>query len=93
MLFARRGCRDRPGQEDRRGALQKGLCRGPLVGGTFVQRPELFKAVVCMVPLLDIGKPVYYYENTEGGHAAAAKLNQRAYMSALNYAYLWMMLQ
>jgi prolyl oligopeptidase len=137
---------------------------GLLVGGTFVQRPELFKAVVCMVPLLDMkrynkllagnswmaeygnpdtddweyiqtwspyhnlsedkdypkvffatstrddrvhpgharkmvarmlemGKPVYYYENTEGGHAAAANLNQRAYMSALNYAYLWMMLR
>jgi prolyl oligopeptidase len=137
---------------------------GLLVGGTFVQRPELFRAVVCMVPLLDMkrynkllagnswmaeygnpdtddweyiqtwspyhnlhegkdypkvffatstrddrvhpgharkmvarmlemGKPVYYYENTEGGHAAAANLNQRAYMSALNYAYLWMMLQ
>jgi prolyl oligopeptidase len=137
---------------------------GLLVGGTFVQRPELFKAVVCLVPLLDMkrynkllagnswmaeygdpdtddweyiqtwspyhnlsegkdypkvffatstrddrvhpgharkmvarmlemGKPVYYYENTEGGHAAAANLNQRAYMSALNYAYLWMMLR
>lgn len=137
---------------------------GLLVGGTFVQRPELFKAVVCLVPLLDMkrynkllagnswmaeygnpdtddweyiqkwspyhnlnedtdypkvffatstrddrvhpgharkmvarmlemGKPVYYYENTEGGHAAAANLNQRAYMAALNYAYLWMMLE
>jgi prolyl oligopeptidase len=137
---------------------------GLLVGGTFTQRPELFKAVVCMVPLLDmkrynkllagnswmaeygdpdtddweyiktwspyhnlhknrdypkvffatstrddrvhpgharkmvarmqeLGKPVYYYENTEGGHAAAANLNQRAYMAALNYAYLWMMLR
>ncbi|MDH3785754.1 MAG: prolyl oligopeptidase family serine peptidase, partial [Acidobacteriota bacterium] len=137
---------------------------GLLVGGTFVQRPELFKAVVCLVPLLDMkrynkllagnswmaeygnpdtddwnyiktwspyhnldkktdypqvffatstrddrvhpaharkmvarmlamGKPVYYYENTEGGHAAAANLNQRAYMSALNFAYLWKMLR
>lgn len=137
---------------------------GLLVGGTFVQRPELFKAVVCMVPLLDMkrynkllagnswmaeygnpdtddweyiqkwspyhnlnkkktypkvffttstrddrvhpaharkmvarmlemGKPVYYYENTEGGHAAAANLNQRAYMTSLSYAYLWMMLE
>ena len=27
---------------------------GLLVGGTFVQRPELFKAVVCQVPLLDM---------------------------------------
>jgi prolyl oligopeptidase len=137
---------------------------GLLVGGTFTQRPELFKAVVCLVPLLDMqrynkllagnswmaeygdpdtddweyiktwspyhnlhkskdypkvffatstrddrvhpgharkmvarmqemGKPVYYYENTEGGHAAAANLNQRAYMSALNFAYLWKMLK
>jgi len=137
---------------------------GLLVGGSFVQRPELFNAVVCQVPLLDMkrynkllagaswmaeygnpdtddwdyiktwspyhnldknadypevffytstrddrvhpgharkmvakmtdmGKKVYYYENTEGGHAAGANLNQRAYSWALTYAYLWMMLE
>jgi prolyl oligopeptidase len=33
-----------------RGGSQGGL----LVGGTFVQRPELFNAVVCAVPLLDM---------------------------------------
>jgi len=137
---------------------------GLLVGGSFVQRPELFKAVVCQVPLLDMkrynkllagaswmaeygnpdtddweyiktwspyqnldpkenypkvffwtntrddrvhpaharkmvakmtdmDKPVYYYENTEGGHGSGANLNQRAYTSALEYAYLWMMLR
>lgn len=137
---------------------------GLLVGGTFVQRPELFNAVVCQVPLLDMkrynkllagaswmaeygnpdtddwqyikewspyqnldadkdypkvlfttstrddrvhpgharkmvakmtdmGKPVYYFENTEGGHSAAANLNQRAHMWALTYAYLWKMLK
>jgi prolyl oligopeptidase len=137
---------------------------GLLVGGTFTQRPELFGAVVCQVPLLDMkrynkllagaswmaeygnpdtedwdnymqywspyqnldadtdyprvffttstrddrvhpgharkmvakmldmDKPVYYYENTEGGHSAAANLNQRAYMWALTYSYLWKML-
>ncbi len=137
---------------------------GLLVGGAFVQRPDLFKAVVCAVPLLDMkrynkllagaswmgeygnpdtddwdymklwspyqnldpeadypevffwtntrddrvhpaharkmvakmtdmGHKVYYYENTEGGHAAGANLNQRAYTDALEYAYLWMMLR
>ncbi|MCU0303903.1 MAG: prolyl oligopeptidase family serine peptidase [Thermoanaerobaculales bacterium] len=136
---------------------------GLLVGGSFVQRPELFKAVVCQVPLLDmkryskllagaswmaeygdpdtddweyiktwspyhnldpeasypevffytstrddrvhpgharkmvakmtdLGHKVYYYENTEGGHAAGANLEQRAYSWALSFAYLWMML-
>jgi len=136
---------------------------GLLVGACFVQRPELFKAVVCQVPLLDMkryshllagnswmaeygnpdtddwnymqkwspyqnldpnktypkvffytstrddrvhpgharkmvmkmtdmNKPVYYYENTEGGHSAGANLNQSAYMWALTYAYLWKML-
>lgn len=136
---------------------------GLLVGGCFVQRPELFRAVVCQVPLLDMKryshllagnswmaeygnpdtddwnymqkwspyqnldpnktypkvffytstrddrvhpgharkmvmkmtdmkKPVYYYENTEGGHSAGANLNQSAYMWALTYAYLWKML-
>lgn len=137
---------------------------GLLVGACFVQRPELFQAVVCQVPLLDMqrynkllagaswmaeygnpdtadwdyiktwspyhnldqnkgyprvffctstrddrvhpgharkmvarmtdmGKPVYYYENTEGGHGMAANLSQRAYMWALTYAYLWKMLR
>lgn len=136
---------------------------GLLVGGAFVQRPELFEAAVCQVPLLDMkrynkllagaswmseyGNPdtddwdyiqtwspyhnlapeadypevffftstrddrvhpgharkmvakmtdmdqkVYYYENTEGGHAAGANLNQRAYVWALTFSYLWMML-
>jgi len=137
---------------------------GLLVGGAFVQRPDLFRAVVCAVPLLDMkrynkllagaswmgeygnpdtsdweymklwspyqnldpeqeyprvffwtntrddrvhpgharkmvakmtdmGKPVLYYENTEGGHASGANLNQRAYTDALSWAYLWMMLR
>ncbi|MDA0347145.1 MAG: prolyl oligopeptidase family serine peptidase [Verrucomicrobia bacterium] len=41
----------------------------------------------------EYGKPVYYYENTEGGHGGGANLNQRAYTAALSYAYLWMMLR
>ena len=136
---------------------------GLLVGGTFVQRPDLFEAVVCQVPLLDMkrynkllagaswmaeygnpdtadwdyiktwspyqnvradadypevffftstrddrvhpgharkmvakmtdmGHRVYYYENTEGGHAAGANLKQQAYVWALTFAYLWKML-
>jgi len=134
---------------------------GLLVGTVFTRRPELFNAVVCKVPLLDmkryskllagaswmaeygdpddprmweyirgyspyhnllagkryprvffatstrddrvhpgharkmvarmteLGHPVLYYENTEGGHAGAANNEQRAYMTALEYAYLW----
>ena len=144
--------------------IQGGSQGGLLVGGAFVQRSDLFKAVVCQVPLLDMkrynkllagaswmaeygnpdtddwdyiktwspyqnldpqksyprvffwtntrddrvhpgharkmvakmtdmGKPVYYYENTEGGHGSGANLSQRAYTSALEYAYLWMMLE
>jgi len=144
--------------------VEGGSQGGLLVGGAFVQRPDLFKAVVCAVPLLDMkrynkllagaswmgeygnpdtddweymklwspyqnldpdaeyprvffwtntrddrvhpaharkmvakmtdmGKPVLYYENTEGGHASGANLRQRAYTGALTYAYLWMMLR
>ncbi|QXD22355.1 prolyl oligopeptidase family serine peptidase [Opitutia bacterium ISCC 51] len=43
--------------------------------------------------LQEYGKPVYYYENTEGGHGGGANLNQRAYTAALSYAYLWKMLR
>src|SRR5262249_31800051 len=137
---------------------------GLLVGACFTQRPELYTAVACQVPLLDMkrynhmlagaswmaesgnpdtddwnyiqkwspsqnldpkktypkvffytntrddrvhpgharkmvakmtdmNKPVYYYENTEGGHSGGANLNQRAYSSALTYAYFWKMLR
>lgn len=138
---------------------------GLLVGAVFTQRPELFNAVVCQIPLLDMkrynkllagaswmaeygnpdipeewayiqkyspyhnvfpdkkypqvffytstkddrvhpgyarkmvakmedmGHKVYYYENTEGGHAAAVTNRQRALKEALTYTYLWMQLK
>lgn len=37
----------------------------------------------------ELGYPVLYFENTEGGHAGAATLDSRAAMSALEYRYLW----
>ena len=39
--------------------------------------------------MLSFGKSVYYYENTEGGHAASANLKQKAKMTALSYAFLF----
>jgi prolyl oligopeptidase len=139
---------------------------GLLMGAAFTQRPDLFNAVVCQVPLLldmkrynkllagaswmaEFGDPdiaeewayiskyspyhnlslekkypqvffctstkddrvhpgharkmaakmegmgckVYYYENTEGGHAAAATNRQLALRAALSYSYLWMQLK
>ena len=140
--------------------IQGGSNGGLLTGVAFTHRPDLFNAVVCQVPLLDMkrytkllaghswiaeygdpekagiwnfwkdwspyhnvrkdadyptvlfttstkddrvhpgharkmvarmktqGHPVLYYENIEGGHAGAANLKQRAYASALAYAYL-----
>ena len=137
---------------------------GLLVGVGFTQRPDLYNAVVCAVPLLDMkryhkllagaswmaeygnpdipeeweyiskyspyqnvkkgmdypevffytstrddrvhpgharkmvakmsdmGYKVYYYENTEGGHAGASTNEQRAKMAALQYSYLQMKL-
>ncbi len=42
--------------------------------------------------MLDLGYPVFLYENIEGGHSGAADENQRAYINALEMAYLWLML-
>lgn len=39
--------------------------------------------------LEDLGFPVIYYENLEGGHAGASNNPQTAFFTALNYAYLW----
>ncbi len=149
-----------PGRLGIEGGSQGGL----LVGQAFTARPDLFGAVVCAVPLLDMkryhkllagaswmseygnpdlpeewafirtwspyhkldakadyprifyytstrddrvhpgharkmvakmiamDKPVYYYENTEGGHAAGTNNAQRAHMWALAFSYLWKML-
>jgi prolyl oligopeptidase len=134
---------------------------GLLVGNMLTMRPDLFDAIVCQVPLLDMrrysrllagaswiaeygdpdnpdewqlireyspyhnirtdgvyprallttstrddrvhpgharkmlakmaamGHDVLYYENIEGGHAGAADNEQRAYMSAMEYIFLW----
>jgi prolyl oligopeptidase len=144
--------------------IQGGSNGGLLVGVAFTQRPDLYGAVVCQVPLLDMkrynkllagaswmgeygnpdipeeweyirkyspyhnlkeGQPypevffttstrddrvhpgharkmvarmtdmgydVYYFENTEGGHAGASTNEQRARSSALGFTYLWMKL-
>jgi len=40
-----------------------------------------------------LGHPVYYYENTEGGHGSGSTNAQRAHINALEYAYLWKMLK
>ncbi|MFC3052471.1 prolyl oligopeptidase family serine peptidase [Kordiimonas pumila] len=139
--------------------IRGGSNGGLLMGAMLTQRPDLFKAVICAVPLLDMmryhtllagaswmgeygnpdvpeerdyilkyspyqnlktdteypevffytstkddrvhpgharkmaakmedmGKPVLYYENTEGGHSAAANLQQRAFTDALQVVY------
>ncbi|MGH6622959.1 MAG: prolyl oligopeptidase family serine peptidase, partial [Burkholderiaceae bacterium] len=37
----------------------------------------------------ELGHPVWYYENTEGGHAAAANNEQRARVKAIEFSFLW----
>jgi prolyl oligopeptidase len=141
--------------------IQGGSNGGLLMGVMLTQRPDLFGAVVCQVPLLDMrrynkllagaswmdeygnpdkpeewafiskfspyqnvrsgrkyprvlfttstrddrvhpgharkmvarmkeqGHDVLYYENIEGGHGGAANNEQRAYMQALAYTFLW----
>jgi prolyl oligopeptidase len=43
--------------------------------------------------MMDLGHPVYYFEQIEGGHGSGSVNEQRAQTSALQYAYLWKMLR
>ena len=43
--------------------------------------------------LVEFGQPVLYYENIEGGHGGAANNQQKAYMDALAYSFLWKQLK
>ena len=38
--------------------------------------------------MMDMGYPVYYYENTEGGHAGSSTNDQRAKSTAMSFSYL-----
>ncbi|MFY7973657.1 MAG: prolyl oligopeptidase family serine peptidase [Rubrivivax sp.] len=150
--------------QPKRLAIQGGSNGGLLVGAVMLQRPDLFGAVLCQVPLLDmqryhlllagaswvaeygnpdkpedwafiskyspyqralavpagtrlppmflvtstrddrvhpgharkmaarlaeLGQPVTYWENIEGGHGGAADNGQRAQMQALGWTFLW----
>jgi prolyl oligopeptidase len=39
--------------------------------------------------MLELGYPVWYYENVEGGHGGSSTNEQLAYRIALSYAHLW----
>jgi prolyl oligopeptidase len=41
----------------------------------------------------EMGHPVYYYENIEGGHGSGSTNAQRARISALELSYLWKMVR
>lgn len=43
--------------------------------------------------MIDMGYKIYYYENTEGGHAGSSTNEQRAKTVALQYSYLLMKLK
>jgi prolyl oligopeptidase len=43
--------------------------------------------------MLELGHPVYYFENTAGGHGSGTVNRQTAHVTALEYAYLWKMLR
>ena len=42
--------------------------------------------------LIEAGKAVSYYENIEGGHGGSANNEQMAFISALEYRFLWQVL-
>jgi prolyl oligopeptidase len=42
--------------------------------------------------MMELGHPVYYFEQIEGGHGSGSVNPQRARTYTLEYAYLWKML-
>ena len=42
--------------------------------------------------LLELGNPVLYYENIEGGHGGAADNEQAAHLEALEMSFKWQQL-
>jgi prolyl oligopeptidase len=43
--------------------------------------------------MMELGHPVYYFENIEGGHGSGSVNEQRAYTRSLEWTYLWKMLR
>jgi prolyl oligopeptidase len=46
-----------------------------------------FQGRTAAARLAELHQPYYYYENVEGGHAAAANLRETARRLALEYTY------
>lgn len=70
--------------------LRKGVSYPPVlfVTSTRDDRVHPGHARKMMARMLEMGSDVRYYENTEGGHAAAADNEQEAHMWALTYQFL-----
>ena len=43
--------------------------------------------------MMEMGHPVFYFENIEGGHGAGSTNRQRAEIHAYQFSYLWTMLR
>ena len=41
----------------------------------------------------ELGYPLFYFENTEGGHGGVANIEQGILRSSLEFSYLWKKLQ
>ncbi|MHB2017221.1 MAG: prolyl oligopeptidase family serine peptidase [Candidatus Xenobia bacterium] len=71
--------------------VQKDVKYPPIlfVTSTEDDRVEPVHARKMAAKMLDFGDPVLFFENTEGGHGAAADSKQRAHMWALTFTFLW----
>ncbi len=71
--------------------LRAGRCYPPtlLTTSTRDDRVHPGHARKLVARMREYGLPVTYYENIEGGHGGAADNEQAAFMSALDYEFLW----
>jgi prolyl oligopeptidase len=86
--------------------INRAQSKGDEASTNYVQYPKVFvntstkddrvhpgHARKFVARLQELGHPLLYYENINGGHAGSANLDEYAFVQALEYVFMWKQLQ